>query len=46
MRVVVEGVERVEQRDTLVNLGCRLGQGYLFSKPIPAEQLDRLFQTT
>jgi diguanylate cyclase len=46
MRVVVEGVERVEQRDTLVNLGCRLGQGYLFSKPMPAEQLDHLLQAT
>ena len=46
MRVVVEGVERVEQRDTLVNLGCRLGQGYLFSKPMLAEQLDHLLQAT
>lgn len=46
IRMVVEGVERVEQRDTLVNLGCRLGQGYLFWKPMQAEQLDHLLQTT
>jgi len=44
MRVVVEGVERLEQCQTLLNLGCRLGQGFLFGKPIPAEQLDRLLK--
>ena len=44
MRVVIEGVERLEQRHTLLNLGCRLGQGFLFSKPIQAEQLDHLLK--
>jgi len=44
MRVVIEGVERLEQRHTLLNLGCRLGQGFLFSKPIEAEQLDHLLK--
>jgi len=44
MRVVIEGVERLEQRQTLLNLGCRLGQGFLFSKPIQAEQLDQLLK--
>jgi EAL domain-containing protein (putative c-di-GMP-specific phosphodiesterase class I) len=42
MRVVVEGVERVEQHHTLLNLGCRLGQGFLFWKPIQAQDLDTL----
>ncbi len=33
MLVVGEGVETVEERDTLVELGCDLLQGYLFAKP-------------
>lgn len=35
MLVVGEGVETVAERDTLVDLGCDLLQGYLFSKPSP-----------
>ena len=31
--VVAEGIETTRQRDRLLTLGCRLGQGYLFSKP-------------
>jgi EAL domain-containing protein (putative c-di-GMP-specific phosphodiesterase class I) len=44
LRVVIEGVERLEQRHALLNLGCRLGQGFLFSKPIQADQLDQLLK--
>jgi EAL domain-containing protein (putative c-di-GMP-specific phosphodiesterase class I)/CheY-like chemotaxis protein len=33
MLVVVEGVETVGERDTLIGLGCDLFQGYLFAKP-------------
>ncbi len=33
MMVVGEGVENVEERDALIELGCDLLQGYLFSKP-------------
>ena len=31
--IVAEGVERIEERDVLVDLGCDLLQGYLFAKP-------------
>jgi EAL domain-containing protein (putative c-di-GMP-specific phosphodiesterase class I) len=31
--VVAEGVETLDERDTLVNLGCDLLQGYLLGKP-------------
>jgi EAL domain-containing protein (putative c-di-GMP-specific phosphodiesterase class I) len=31
--VVAEGIEVVEERDTIVELGCDLLQGYLFAKP-------------
>jgi len=33
MMVVGEGVETAKERDTLIDLGCDLLQGYLFSKP-------------
>ncbi|MDD5333445.1 MAG: bifunctional diguanylate cyclase/phosphodiesterase [Rhodoferax sp.] len=42
LRVVAEGVETVGQCDLLVSLGCDELQGYLFSMPVPAEELERL----
>lgn len=42
MRVVVEGVERSSQRQRLLELGCRLGQGFLFSRPVEAHEIERL----
>ena len=36
LRVIAEGIETVQQRDLLVAAGCDYGQGYLFSKPVPA----------
>jgi EAL domain-containing protein (putative c-di-GMP-specific phosphodiesterase class I) len=32
--VVAEGIETQEHLDTLRRLGCELGQGYLFSRPV------------
>ncbi len=34
--VVAEGMERVEQANYLLSLGCRYMQGFLFAKPLPA----------
>jgi EAL domain-containing protein (putative c-di-GMP-specific phosphodiesterase class I) len=34
--VVAEGIETPRQRDLLRKLGCQLGQGYLFGKPVDA----------
>jgi len=33
VQVVAEGIESQEQCDQLVALGCRFGQGFLFSRP-------------
>jgi diguanylate cyclase (GGDEF)-like protein/PAS domain S-box-containing protein len=36
LRIVAEGIETGEQLDYLKTLGCHEGQGYLFSRPLPA----------
>ncbi|MFU2488823.1 EAL domain-containing protein [Thauera sp. WH-1] len=40
--VVAEGVESHEQRIFLAQQGCRLYQGYLFSRPLPLAELEAL----
>lgn len=42
LRVVAEGVETIGQCQLLIDLGCNELQGFLFSKPIPAEDLEWL----
>ena len=36
-RLVAEGIETPEERDTLRSLGVEFGQGYLLGRPEPAE---------
>lgn len=36
--VIAEGVETLEEKETLVELGCDCFQGYLLSKPLPADK--------
>lgn len=42
LRVVAEGVETPGQRDLLIAMGCNELQGFLFSMPMPAYELERL----
>lgn len=44
LEVVAEGVETVEQLQRLVAVGCRDIQGYLFSRPVDAAEIDILSQ--
>jgi len=41
--VLIEGIETVEQRDVLVDLGCTNGQGYLFGGPMAIDDITTLF---
>ena len=42
LRTVAEGIEDDEQHRAVVALGCDLGQGYLFARPMPADELTQL----
>lgn len=42
MRTVAEGVEQQEQLDILRELGCSFVQGFLYSRPVPAEELPQI----
>ncbi|HET7627920.1 MAG TPA: EAL domain-containing protein [Bacillales bacterium] len=41
--VIAEGVENREQYDLLKNMGCTIIQGFLFSPPVSAEDMEALF---
>jgi predicted signal transduction protein with EAL and GGDEF domain/DNA-binding response OmpR family regulator len=41
LRVIAEGVENVEQMEVLYHLGCHICQGFLFARPMPAEDVTR-----
>lgn len=41
-KVIVEGIETATQLALVRNLGCEFGQGYLFAKPLPADEAEEL----
>jgi diguanylate cyclase (GGDEF)-like protein len=46
MEVVAEGVESVAQRERLVALGCKLGQGHLFAEALDRDAVELLLRTS
>jgi len=44
LRVVAEGIETPAQRAFLAELRVDFGQGYLFSRPVPATELRKLLR--
>jgi diguanylate cyclase (GGDEF)-like protein len=42
LSAVAEGIEHRAQAERLRQLGCRYGQGYLFGRPAPAAEVERL----
>lgn len=40
MKVIAEGIETIDQLHQLSILGCHYGQGYLFSRPVPAADAE------
>lgn len=47
LRVIAEGIETETQLSLLQTLGCHYGQGYLMSKPLPKDEIEKLlFQKT
>ena len=45
MDVLCEGIESREQETLLIESGCTFGQGFLYKKPMPAEEFFRFFDS-
>jgi EAL domain-containing protein (putative c-di-GMP-specific phosphodiesterase class I) len=43
LQPLAEGIETEAQRDFLCAHGCTLGQGYLYSRPVPAPDMIAVF---
>ena len=43
LSIVAEGVETIDHADMLSGLGCHIGQGYYFSRPLPTNDLENYF---
>jgi diguanylate cyclase (GGDEF)-like protein/PAS domain S-box-containing protein len=45
LQPLAEGIETEAQRDFLAEHGCTLGQGYLYSRPVPASDMVKVFHS-
>jgi diguanylate cyclase (GGDEF)-like protein/PAS domain S-box-containing protein len=44
IEVIAEGIEAYQQVEILRRLGCSVGQGFLFARPMPAEEITKLLR--
>ena len=44
MTTLAEGIETQQEWSFLRSLGCQLGQGFLFSRPVPPERIVGFFR--
>lgn len=44
LNVIAEGIESIHQLHQLRVLGCEYGQGFLFSRPIPVDEIEKLLE--
>jgi diguanylate cyclase (GGDEF)-like protein len=44
--LVAEGVENADQAERLQSLGCRFAQGFYFSRPVPAEEIQKMLHAS
>jgi diguanylate cyclase (GGDEF)-like protein/PAS domain S-box-containing protein len=42
LSTVAEGIEREEQRDAARSLGCDMAQGFLYARPLPPDEAEKL----
>ena len=45
IEVIAEGIEAYQQVEILRRLGCSVGQGFLFARPMPAEEILQLLRS-
>jgi len=45
MRTVAEGIEETGEMETVQSIGCNVGQGYLFRRPVPEPEFAQLLRT-
>ena len=43
LAVIAEGIETKEQLEWLQKVGCQYGQGYLFNRPLPASEVEKVY---
>ena len=44
MGIVVQGVETAAQRDYLASIGCEKMQGYVYARPMPADEFRQILR--
>lgn len=44
LTVIAEGVETLEDKETLIKANCHIAQGYLYSRPIEASKLEEFYR--